>query len=107
MAQKKNAIKDTTRVVYLKEVIVNGIKTVHNSGHLPEVKDGIVYAGKKNEVILVVSLDTNKATNNTRQILGGITELNIVETEISAFTANGIATRKLCIKSSKKFFIFN
>jgi Fe(3+) dicitrate transport protein len=28
---------------------------------MPEMKDGIIYAGKKNEVILVDSLDANKA----------------------------------------------
>jgi Fe(3+) dicitrate transport protein len=51
--------------------------------------------GKKNEVILIDSLDANKAINNTRQILGRVPGLNIVETESSGFTANGIATRGL------------
>ena len=60
-----------------------------------DIKNGIIYAGKKNEVILVDSLDANKAVNNTRQILGRIPGLNIVETESSGFTANGIATRGL------------
>ena len=62
---------------------------------MPDVKDGIIYAGKKNEVILVDSLDANKAINNTRQILGRIPGLNIVETETGGFTANGISTRGL------------
>ncbi|MBS1666366.1 MAG: TonB-dependent receptor [Bacteroidetes bacterium] len=85
--------QDTSK--YLKEVIVTSIKTVRGTGHMPEVKDGIIYAGKKNEVIVVDSLDANKAVNNTRQILGRIPGLNIVETESSGFTANGIATRGL------------
>lgn len=92
LAQK---LKDTTKRVYLGEVTVTGIRTVRGTGHMPEVKDGIVYAGKKNEVILVDSLDANKAINNTRQILGRIPGLNIVETESGGFTANGIATRGL------------
>ena len=79
----------------LKEVIVKGFKTVNGIGHLPESKDGIIYAGKKSEIILIDSLDANKAVNNTRQILGRIPGLNIVETESSGFTANGIATRGL------------
>jgi len=79
----------------LKEIIVNKIKTVRGTGHMPEEKDGIIYAGKKNEVILVDSLDANKAINNTRQILGRIPGLNIVETETGGFTANGIGTRGL------------
>ena len=71
------------------------IKTVNGVGHLPQTKEGIIYAGKKTEVILVDSLDANKSINNTRQILGRIPGLNIVETESSGFTANGIATRGL------------
>lgn len=82
-------------VTVLKEVIIKDFKTVNGVGHFPETKNGIIYAGKKNEIILVDSLDTNKAINNTRQILGRIPGLNIVETESAGFTANGIATRGL------------
>ncbi len=85
-------VKDTTA---LNEVTIKGYKTVNGVGHLQDTKDGIIYAGKKNEVILIDSLDANKAVNNTRQILGRIPGLNIVETESSGFTANGVATRGL------------
>ena len=85
--------KDSSKI--LKKVIVTGYKTVNGVGHLLEMKDGIIYAGKKTEIIVVDSLDANKAINNTRQILGRIPGLNIVETESSGFTANGIATRGL------------
>ncbi len=85
-------IKDTTK---LSQIIIKGLKTVNGIGHLSDSKDGIIYAGKKNEIILVDSLDANKSVNNTRQILGRIPGLNIVETESSGFTANGIATRGL------------
>ena len=88
-AQKKDSAK------MMEEVIVTGYRTINGVGHLLETKDGIIYAGKKNEVIIVDSLDANKAINNTRQILGRIPGLNIVETESSGFTANGIATRGL------------
>lgn len=88
-------IKTPADTISLKEIIVNKIKTVRGTGHMPEEKDGIIYAGKKNEVILVDSLDANKAINNTRQILGRIPGLNIVETETGGFTANGIGTRGL------------
>ncbi len=84
---------DSSRI--LPEVTVTNYKTVNGVGHLPEIKNGIIFAGKKNEIILVDSLDANKAINNTRQILGRIPGLNIVETESSGFTANGIATRGL------------
>ncbi|PSL45707.1 Fe(3+) dicitrate transport protein [Chitinophaga niastensis] len=86
---------DSIRIHYLKDVRINAIRTVRGTGHLPEEKDGIIYSGKKNEVIIVDSLDANKAINNTRQILGRIPGLNIAETESGGFTANGIATRGL------------
>jgi Fe(3+) dicitrate transport protein len=60
-AQKTDTIKTQT----LKEVKVTGFKTVRGTGHMPEIKDGIIYAGKKNEVILVDSLDANKAIHKT------------------------------------------
>ena len=41
-------IKDTTK---LTEVQVKGFKTVNGIGHLSDAKDGIIYAGKKNEMI--------------------------------------------------------
>ena len=91
LSQKEDSIK----IHSLNEVIVTGFKTVRGTGHMPEVNNGIIYAGKKNEVILVDSLDANKAISNTRQILGRIPGLNIVETETGGFTANGIATRGL------------
>jgi Fe(3+) dicitrate transport protein len=91
-AQEK---KDSTGKAVLKEVVVTGIRTVRGTGHMPEVKEGIIYAGKKNEVIIVDSLDANKAINNTRQILGRIPGLNIVESETGGFTANGVSTRGL------------
>ena len=87
--------QDRDSVKTLKEIIVKGYKAVNGVGHLLESEDGIIYAGKKTEVIIVDSLDANKAINNTRQILGRIPGLNIVETESSGFTANGIATRGL------------
>ncbi|MBI2723353.1 MAG: hypothetical protein HYX39_14360 [Bacteroidetes bacterium] len=88
---------DTTKnkEIKLSEITVTAIRSVNGVGHLPEEKDGIIYAGKKNEIIMVDSLDANKAINNTRQILGRIPGLNIVETESAGFTANGIATRGL------------
>lgn len=86
---------DTLQLHNLNNVTVSGIRTVRGTGHMPEVREGVIYAGKKNEVIIVDSLDANKAINNTRQILGRVPGLNIVETETGGFTANGIATRGL------------
>src|ERR1700694_5564115 len=87
------AQQDTAKT--LENITIKGYRTVNGVGHMMDVKDGIIYAGKKNEVIITDSLDANKAINNTRQILGRIPGLHIAETESSGFTANGIATRGL------------
>ena len=91
----QDTISNQNKLNNLEEIVIKGYKTQNGIGHLLEEKDGIIYAGKKNEVIVVDSLNANKAINNTRQILGRIPGLNIVETESSGFTANGIATRGL------------
>lgn len=92
-AQNKDSIKP--KELDLSEIIIAEYRTVNGVGHLPDEKDGIIYAGKKTEILITDSLDANKAINNTRQILGRTPGLNIVETESGGFTANGIATRGL------------
>jgi len=92
-AQNKDSIKP--KELDLSEIIIAEYRTVNGVGHLPDEKEGIIYAGKKTEILVTDSLDANKAINNTRQILGRTPGLNIVETESGGFTANGIATRGL------------
>ena len=92
-SQNKDSI--ATKTLDLSDIIITEYRTVNGVGHLSDVTDGIIYAGKKTEVIITDSLDANKAINNTRQILGRTPGLNIVETESGGFTANGIATRGL------------
>lgn len=92
-SQNKDSLKP--KELDLSEIIITEYRTVNGVGHLPDEKDGIIYAGKKTEIIITDSLDANKAINNTRQILGRTPGLNIVETESGGFTANGIATRGL------------
>ena len=88
-------IKDTVPVTDLKEIKVVGYKTINGIGHFNEVHGAVIYAGKKTELIEVDSIDANKAINNTRQILGRIPGLNIVESETGGFVANGIGIRGL------------
>ncbi|MEO6233434.1 MAG: TonB-dependent receptor [Ferruginibacter sp.] len=79
----------------LSGVSVTGYKAMNGIGHFDEVNGPIIYAGKKTELIEVDSIDANKAINNTRQILGRIPGLNIVESETGGFVANGIGMRGL------------
>ena len=62
-------------------------------GHINEHSGQVIFSGKKNELLVIDSLDANKAVNNTRQIIGRIPGVNIIETESGGFTANGIGFR--------------
>lgn len=77
------------------EVIVNGYRPVSGMGYLNDVHDGIIYSGKKTELITLDSLNANTAQNNPRQVLGRIPGANFSETEYSGFPSNGIGFRGL------------
>ena len=79
----------------LDEVTIISYKAMNGIGRMKDNSEQIIYAGKKNEVLVIDSLDANKAINNTRQIIGRIPGLNIIETESGGFTANGIGFRGL------------
>ncbi|MFI5141234.1 MAG: TonB-dependent receptor family protein, partial [Bacteroidia bacterium] len=84
---------DTTKT--LKEVTIVAYKTMNGIGRMKDDDGQVIYAGKKTEVILIDSLDANKAINNTRQVIGRVPGLNIIESESGGFTANGIGFRGL------------
>jgi Fe(3+) dicitrate transport protein len=85
--------KDTSHL--LEEITITSYKEMNGIGRMNEFADGIIYAGKKNEVLQIDNLEANKAINNTRQIIGRIPGANIIETESGGFTANGIGFRGL------------
>jgi Fe(3+) dicitrate transport protein len=93
IATFKSQITDTSKT--LSEITITGYKTMNGIGRMKDHDGQIIYAGKKTEVLLIDSLDANKAINNTRQIIGRVPGLNIVESESGGFTANGIGFRGL------------
>jgi Fe(3+) dicitrate transport protein len=85
----------TTDTKQLTEVVIKGYKAIKGMGYLNDVHDGVIYSGKKTEVILLDSLNANTAQNNPRQVLGRIPGANYSETEGSGFPSNGIGFRGL------------
>ena len=77
----------------MKEVTVTSYMIMDGIGQMKDYARGVIYAGMKNEVLDIDSLDANKAINNTRQILGRIPGVDITENEMGGFTANGIGFR--------------
>jgi Fe(3+) dicitrate transport protein len=93
IALSQNIPKDTLH--NLDEITITTYKEMNGIGRMNDQADGIIYAGKKNEVLAIDNLEANKAINNTRQIIGRIPGANIIETESGGFTANGIGFRGL------------
>ncbi|MBU0697305.1 MAG: TonB-dependent receptor plug domain-containing protein [Bacteroidetes bacterium] len=81
--------------IVLKEVTIIDVRAIKGMGYLGESSNHINYSGKKTEVILLDSLDSNTAQNNPRQVLGRIPGANYSETEGSGFPTNGIGFRGL------------
>src|SRR5258707_7668881 len=79
----------------LGEVEISGIRSITGMGYLDETHEGVIFSGKKTEVLLLDSLDANTAQNNPRQVLGRVPGANYSETEGSGFPSNGIGFRGL------------
>ncbi|HEX3023895.1 MAG TPA: TonB-dependent receptor, partial [Chitinophagaceae bacterium] len=79
----------------LPAVNIKGYKAMNGIGRIDNYSGEIIFSGKKNELLIIDSLNANKALNNTRQIIGRIPGVNIIETESGGFTANGISFRGL------------
>ncbi len=88
---------DTTgaglKVQDMQEISITGVRSLKGMGHLNDEVDGIIYAGKKTEVILLDSIDANTAQSNPRQLLGRLPGAVFSETEGSGFPSNGIGFR--------------
>ncbi|GAB4199556.1 MAG: TonB-dependent receptor [Bacteroidia bacterium] len=83
---------DTTQI-QLDEIQIVTYKAMNGIGRINRDYNGVVFIGKKNEVLEIDTLEANKSVNNTRQIIGRVPGVNIIETESGGFTSNGIGFR--------------
>ena len=79
----------------LSAVVVAASRPLHVIGHLADVADGVIYSGKKTEVIVLDSLHANVAQDVERQILGRIPGAHFSETQGAGFPSNGVGFRGL------------
>jgi Fe(3+) dicitrate transport protein len=87
---------DTTRkATDVGVVVIRANKPLHVIGHLPDVQESVIYAGKKTEVLVMDSLRANVAQDVERQILGRIPGAHFSETEGAGFPSNGVGFRGL------------
>jgi Fe(3+) dicitrate transport protein len=94
--------KDTVKVVNLNEVIIKDPSTKGLILTIPEVKDNVIYAGKKTAVIQISSINADLSTNSSRQVFAKIPGISIWESEGSGIQT-GIASRGLSPNRSWEF----
>jgi len=94
---------DTIKSRTLNEVkIVDYIPNIIGKSKMPDVKDNIIYAGKKTEQIELSKINADLSTNNTRQIFAKTPGISIWENDGSGIQI-GIASRGLSPNRSWEF----
>tara|TARA_B100000575_G_scaffold269707_1_gene249607 strand:+ start:11651 stop:14074 length:2424 start_codon:yes stop_codon:yes gene_type:complete len=86
---RNNTIKLIPRIEELNEVVVRGnLKRIFQIKRMEDVDGTRIYAGKKNEVILIDVSMANLASNNARQIYNQIPGLNIYQNDDAGLQLN-------------------
>lgn len=93
---------DSTRIVNLNEVVIKEHPFLGGMERMPELKDNVIYAGKKTEVIQIDKLNADLSTNNTRQVFGKVPGMSIWENDGSGIQV-GVAVRGLSPNRSWEF----
>ncbi|MEK0441717.1 MAG: hypothetical protein RL403_695, partial [Bacteroidota bacterium] len=86
----------------LGEFSISASRGIQGQGHLPEVDDYRINAGKKNEVIRIGELNANLAMNTSRQIFAKTPGISIWENDGSGVQL-GVASRGLNPNRSWEF----
>ncbi len=93
---------DTIKALNLNEVIIIEHQALGGIERMPEMKDNIIYAGKKTEVIQIDKINADLSTNNTRQVFAKVPGMSIWENDGSGIQA-GVAARGLSPNRSWEF----
>lgn len=89
--------------IQLKEVEISDMHINRMVERMPDVKDNIIYAGKKNEVVRLSTGSSNLAQNISRQVFAKVPGVHVWESDGSGVQM-GIATRGL---SPNRMWEFN
>ena len=93
---------DTAKVISLEEVVIKENNFSTEIDRMPDMKENIIYAGKKTEVIQLDKINADLSTNNTRQVFAKVPGISIWENDGSGIQA-GIAARGLSPNRSWEF----
>jgi len=93
---------DTVKVISLQEVEIKENNFSSEIDRMPDMKENVIYAGKKTEVIQLDKINADLSTNNTRQVFAKVPGISIWENDGSGIQA-GIAARGLSPNRSWEF----
>jgi len=91
--QKTDTSATGVKINEMPEISITAVRSLKGMGHLNDEVDGIIYAGKKTEVLILDSIDANTAQSNPRQLLGRLPGAVFSETQGGGFPSNGIGFR--------------
>jgi Fe(3+) dicitrate transport protein len=91
------------RNIQLKQAEIRDLSINKGIERMPDVKDNIIYAGKKTEVIKLSAAAANLAQNNSRQIFAKVPGIQVWESDGSGVQM-GVASRGL---SPNRMWEFN
>ena len=94
--------EDTTRINLIKEVVIKEHTSLGGIERMPDLKENVIYAGKKTEVIQLDKINADLSTNNTRQVFAKVPGMSIWENDGSGIQA-GVASRGLSPNRSWEF----
>lgn len=86
----------------LGDVIICVSYNVGGIDRMPDIKDNVIYAGKKTEVIRLNNISADLSTNNTRQVFAKVPGMTVWENDGSGIQA-GVAARGLSPNRSWEF----
>ncbi len=98
----KSQNTDTTKTLLLNDLIIRDQKVLGGIERMPDLKENVIFAGKKSEVILFDKIAADLSINNARQIFSKVPGLNIWENDGSGIQTN-ISTRGLSANRSWEF----
>ena len=90
------------KLISLNEILIKENQITNEIERMPDLKNNVIYTGKKNEVIQLNRLNADLSTNNTRQVFAKVPGMSIWENDGSGIQV-GIATRGLSPNRSWEF----
>jgi len=93
---------DTIKKINLTEVEIDGNNSLGGVERMPQLKDNVIYAGKKTEVLLLDKINADLSTNNARQVFSKVPGMSVWENDGSGIQV-GVAARGLSPNRSWEF----